>query len=45
MSFNDEVAIILVKGSKFRIQFLNMRKDEAIQRMKNANFTEKVDQN
>ena len=40
MSFND-VAIIYVKGSAYRIQFWYMSKDDAISIMKNSNFIDK----
>ena len=40
MSFND-VAIIYVKGSAYRIHFWYMSKDDAISIMKNSNLINK----
>ena len=40
MNFND-VAIVSVKGSDYRIYFLYMSKDDAINIMKNSNLNEK----
>ena len=41
MNFND-VAIVSVKGSDYRIHFWYMRKDDAINIMKNSNLNEKI---
>ena len=40
MSFND-VAVIYVKGSAYRIHFWYMSKDDAISIMKNSNLINK----
>ena len=40
MSFND-VAIIYVKGSTYRIHFWYVSKDDAISIMDNSNLTDK----
>ena len=42
MNFND-VAVLSVKGSDYRIYFWYMRKNDAINIMKNSNFHEKID--
>ena len=42
MNFND-VAIVSVKGSDYRIHFWYMRKDNAINIMKNSNSDKKMD--
>ena len=42
MSFND-VAIIYVKGSIYRINFWYMSKDDAISIMNNSNLIDKKD--
>ena len=42
MSFND-VSIIYVKESAYRIQFWHMSKDDAISIMKNSNLIDKKD--
>ena len=42
MNFND-VAIVSVKGSDYRIHFWYMSKDDAINIMKNSNLNKKVD--
>ena len=39
----NDVAIISVKGSDYRIHFWHMRKNDAINIMKNSNLNEKVD--
>ena len=41
MNFND-VAIVSVKGSDYRINFWYMRKDDAISIMNNSNLNEKI---
>ena len=41
MSFND-VAIVYVKGSAYRIQFWYMSKDDAISIMNNSNLIDKM---
>ena len=40
MSFND-VAIVYVKGSVYRIHFWYMSKDDAIRLMSNSNLVDK----
>ena len=40
MNFND-VAIVSVKGSNYRIHFWHMSKDNAIRIMKNSDLNEK----
>ena len=40
MNFND-VAIVFIKGSDYRIHFWNMSKDDAIYIMNNSNLNEK----
>ena len=40
MSFND-VAIVYVKGSAYRIRFWYMSKDDAISIMSNSNLVDK----
>ena len=40
INFND-VAIISIKGSDYRIHFWNMSKDDAISIMKSSNLNEK----
>ena len=40
MSFND-VAIVSIKGSDYRIHFLYMNKDDAISIMHNSNLIDK----
>ena len=40
MNFND-VAIVSVKGSDYRIHFWHMSKNDAINIMKNSNLLEK----
>ena len=40
MSFND-IAIVSVKGSDYRIHFCNMSKDDAISIMENSDLNEK----
>ena len=40
LSFND-VAIVYVKGSAYRIQFWYMSKDDAIRTMSSSNLDEK----
>ena len=40
MHFND-VAIVFVKGSAYRIHFWHMRKDNAISIMDNSNLIDK----
>ena len=40
LSFND-VAIVSVKGSDYRIHFWHMSKNDAINIMKNSNLLEK----
>ena len=40
MSFND-VAVVSVKGNDYRIHFCYLSKDEAINLLKHADFTEK----
>ena len=42
ISFND-VAIIYVKGSAYRIQFWYMNKDDSISIMNNSNLIDKMD--
>ena len=41
MSFNN-VAIVYVKGSAYRINFWYMSKDDAINIMKNSNLIDKI---
>ena len=41
MSFND-VAIVYVKGSAYRIHFWYMNKDDTISIMNNSNFVDKI---
>ena len=41
MSFND-VAIVYVKGSAYRIHFWYMSKDDAINIMNNSNLVDKM---
>ena len=41
MSFND-VAIVSVKGSDYRIHFWYMTKDDAISIMRNSNLSDKT---
>ena len=41
ISFND-VAIVSVEGSAYRILFQYMRKDDAISIMNNSNFIDKM---
>ena len=41
MSFNN-VAIVYVKGSAYRIHFWYMSKDDAINIMKNSNLINKI---
>ena len=41
MSFND-VAIVSVKGSDYRIHFWYMSKNDAISKMHNSNLNEKT---
>ena len=41
MSFNN-VAIVYVKGSAYRINFWYMSKDDAIDIMKNSNLIDKI---
>ena len=41
MSFND-VAIVYIKGSAYRIQFWYVSKDAAIRVMKNSNLVDKM---
>ena len=41
VSFND-VAIVYVKGSAYRIHFWHMIKDDAINVMNNSNLIEKM---
>ena len=41
ISFND-VAIVYVKGSAYRIQFWYMSQDDAISIMNNSNFIDKM---
>ena len=40
MNFND-IAVVSVKGNDYRIHFLYMNKDDAINTMKNSNLNEK----
>ena len=40
VSFN-EVAIASVKGNNYRIRILHISKDDAINKLRNANLTEK----
>ena len=40
MCFND-VAVVTVKGNDYRIHFLYLIKDEAINLLRNADLTEK----
>ena len=40
MSFND-FAVVFVKGNDYRIHFLYMSKDEAINLLRNVDLTEK----
>ena len=42
MNFND-VAIVSVKGSDYRIHFWYMSKDDVVNIMKNSNLNKKVD--
>ena len=42
MNFND-VAIVSVKGSDYRIHFWHMSKNDAINIMKNTNLDKKMD--
>ena len=39
----DDVAIVFVKGSDYRIHFWHMSKDDAINIMKNPNLDKKAD--
>ena len=41
MNFND-VAIVSIKGSDYRIRFWYMSKDNAINKMNNSNLNEKM---
>ena len=42
INFND-VAIVFIKGSNYRIQFWYMSKDDAISKMHSSNLNEKTD--
>ena len=41
IDFNDEIVILPVRANRYRINFWNKNKDEAINWTKNGNLTEK----